>query len=413
MQLRTSNEHHELQAEELKASNEELQAMNEELRSAAEELETSKEELQSINEELRTVNQELKVKVEEVSLTSNNLQNLVNSTDIATIFLNRSFRVQLFSPSARELFNLIPTDYGRPLSDITHRLEYPDLMKDAETVLDKLNTIEREVRTTDGRIFTMRVLPYRTAEDRIDGVVVTFFNVTERKRAEEAVEVELKDTSLLHELSARLTNENSLVLYEDILTTAIELMHADAGTVQIFDPVQEKLLLLATQGFEETMTSHFAQVEASSNTSCGIALTTGERTFVNFDDAETDDPEGSRQKHLEAGYISAQSTPLIARSGKPIGMLSTHWRKRYRPIERELRFLDLLARQVADLIEQRQADEVLRQKMEELMDLNRTMIGRELRMIDLKKEVNELCARLGEAERYPLEFEQGKSELQP
>lgn len=110
-QLRSSSEQHELQQEELKASNEELQAMNEELRSAAEELETSKEELQSINEELRTVNQELKVKIEETSLTSNNLQNLINSTDIGTIFLDRSFRVALFTPAARNIFNLIPADY--------------------------------------------------------------------------------------------------------------------------------------------------------------------------------------------------------------------------------------------------------------------------------------------------------------
>src|SRR4029079_12593429 len=122
-QLRSSNEQHEFQQEELKASNEELQAMNEELRSAAEELETSKEELQSINEELRTVNQELKVKVEETTLASNNLQNLINSTELGTIFLDRSFRVAFFTPAARGLFNLIPNDIGRPLSDITNKLE--------------------------------------------------------------------------------------------------------------------------------------------------------------------------------------------------------------------------------------------------------------------------------------------------
>ena len=184
-QLRASIEQHEFHAEELKASNEELQAMNEELRSAAEELETSKEELQSINEELRTVNQELKVKIEETSLTSNNLQNLINSASIGTIFLDRSFRIALFTPAAREIFNLIPADYGRPLSDITHRLEYHLLLNDAETVLEKLHTIEREVSTTDGRSFMMRVLPYRTAEDHINGVVITFFDITTRKKTEQ------------------------------------------------------------------------------------------------------------------------------------------------------------------------------------------------------------------------------------
>jgi two-component system CheB/CheR fusion protein len=186
-QLRSSNEQHEFQAEELKASNEELQAMNEELRSAAEELETSKEELQSMNEELRTVNQELKVKIEETSLTSNNLQNLINSANIGTIFLDRSFRIAMFTPAVRDIFNLIPADHGRPLSDITHRLQYHDLLQDAENVLEKLSVIEREVNTSDSRIYIMRVLPYRTAEDRINGVVITFIDITSRKLAEEAL----------------------------------------------------------------------------------------------------------------------------------------------------------------------------------------------------------------------------------
>ncbi|MGF6849648.1 PAS domain S-box-containing protein [Chitinophaga sp. W3I9] len=186
-QLRASNEQHEFNAEELKASNEELQAMNEELRSAAEELETSKEELQSINEELRTVNQELKVKIEETSLAGNNLQNLINSASIGTIFLDRGFRVALFTPAAREIFNLIPADLGRPLSDITHHLEYHHLLNDAELVLEKLYVIEREVKATSGKVFIMRVLPYRTAEDHINGVVVTFIDITSRKFAEQGL----------------------------------------------------------------------------------------------------------------------------------------------------------------------------------------------------------------------------------
>ena len=192
-QLRSSSEQHEFQAEELKASNEELQAMNEELRSAAEELETSKEELQSINEELRTVNQELKVKVEEVSLTSNNLQNLINSTDIGTIFLDRSFRVALFTPAARNMFNLIPADYGRPLSDITNNIEYTNLLHDAETVLDKLSTLEQEVSTTEGKVFLMRISPYRTTEDRINGVVITFVDITTRKETEQQLQQNLDE----------------------------------------------------------------------------------------------------------------------------------------------------------------------------------------------------------------------------
>jgi PAS domain S-box-containing protein len=186
-QLRNSIEQHEYQAEELKASNEELQAMNEELRSAAEELETSKEELQSINEELRTVNQELKVKIDETSVTSNNLQNLINSANVGTIFLDRSFAIRLFTPAILDIFNLKSGDYGRPITDITNKLHYDGLLHDAETVLEKLTIVEREVTTTDNRFFMMRLLPYRTSEDRINGVVITFFDITGRRQSEEAL----------------------------------------------------------------------------------------------------------------------------------------------------------------------------------------------------------------------------------
>jgi PAS domain S-box-containing protein len=186
-QLRVSNEHHELQREELKASNEELQAMNEEIRSAAEELETSKEELQSINEELTTVNQELKIKIEELGHTNDDLRNLMNSTRIGTLFLNRDLRIKLFTPQAREIFNVIPADIGRGLSDITSRLDDDRLIADAQTVLEMLQPLERAVRTKDGLAFLMQILPYRTNDDRIDGVVLTFMDITERERAEHAM----------------------------------------------------------------------------------------------------------------------------------------------------------------------------------------------------------------------------------
>jgi two-component system CheB/CheR fusion protein len=362
VEIRTTTEQYELQSEELKASNEELQALNEELRSAAEELETSREELQSINEELITVNQELKVKIEEVSQTSNNLHNLINSTNIATIFLDRRLRIHLFSPAARGIFNLLSSDIGRPLSDITHKLQYAELLEDAGNVIEKLDTVERQVRTTEGRNFLMRLSPYRTSDDRIQGVVATFTDMTERQRAEEAVAADLKATTLLRELSARLVPEGDIqMLYQEIMAAAIALMRADGGTVQVLDHETGELVILASQGFEQNMKDRFHRVDATSNTPCGIALARNERILLDLNVAEHDDPDGSMRMHVQAGYYSAQSTPLVARYGKPIGMVSTYWRKQHRPGDRELRFLDLLARQAADLIEQRQTDEVLRE----------------------------------------------------
>ncbi|MBE7169141.1 MAG: PAS domain-containing protein [Williamsia sp.] len=129
----------------------------------------------------------MKAEVEEASTTSNNLQNLVNSTAIATVFLDKSFHVVLFTPTASELFNLITTDYGRPFSDITSQLKEEDVLKDAELVLQHLNPVERDVQTLDGRTFTMRVTSYCTTDHRINGVVFTFLNITEHWKAEAAL----------------------------------------------------------------------------------------------------------------------------------------------------------------------------------------------------------------------------------
>ena len=170
--------------EDLKASNEELQAINEELRSASEELETSKEELQSTNEELLTVNVELKSTVEETSQVNDDLQNLMRASEIATVFVDPQMRIKRFTPMATSLFNLIDGDVGRSLLDITHKLEYPDLAADAEATFASLRMVEREVSSSDGRWFLARMLPYRTGEDRIDGAVLSFVDISSRRVAE-------------------------------------------------------------------------------------------------------------------------------------------------------------------------------------------------------------------------------------
>jgi two-component system CheB/CheR fusion protein len=181
--LRETVEQHEASTEELKASNEELQAMNEELRSATEELETSREELQSINEELTTVNHELKGKVDELAHANSDMQNLMDATAIATVFLDRQLCITRYTPLAVSLFNLIVSDLGRPLADLATRLDYPQLSDDAKRVLEKLVPIEREVGLPDGKWFLSRLLPYRTMDDHIAGVVASFIDITPQKQA--------------------------------------------------------------------------------------------------------------------------------------------------------------------------------------------------------------------------------------
>ncbi|MCG5072707.1 CheR family methyltransferase [Paraburkholderia tagetis] len=184
-QLQSTIEQSETSTEELKASNEELQAINEELRSATEELETSKEELQSINEELSTVNAELKSKVEETGKINDDLQNLIAANDIGTIFVDRDLRIKRYTPRATDVFSIIASDIGRSLLDITHRLEYDKLADDAAEAFDSLRLIERELRSTDGHWYLARFVPYRTTEDRIDGAVLSFIDITGRRHAED------------------------------------------------------------------------------------------------------------------------------------------------------------------------------------------------------------------------------------
>jgi len=189
LQLRAALEQADVQAEQHRAALEEQQGMFEELRSSAEELETSREELQSLNEELRTVNQELRIKVDEQMRVNDDMHNLVNATEIGTIFLDRGLRLKFFTPSVRSLFNFIPGDLGRPFSDINTVLAAGagDLQQDVERVMTTLARVEREIPTRDGRWALMRAYPYRTADDRIDGVVLTFVDVTDRKRAADLI----------------------------------------------------------------------------------------------------------------------------------------------------------------------------------------------------------------------------------
>ena len=148
--LQSTIEELESSNEEMKASNEEIMSMNEELQSTNEELETSKEELQSLNEELNTVNNQLHDKVEELEATNNDMANLLNCTDVATVFLDASFRIKRFTPAATKLFNLIASDVGRSLGDITARFSDPELLSDSQQVLQQLTTREKEVSTGEG-----------------------------------------------------------------------------------------------------------------------------------------------------------------------------------------------------------------------------------------------------------------------
>jgi two-component system CheB/CheR fusion protein len=238
--LQTVTEELESSNEELKSGNEELSSINEELQSSNEELETSKEELQSINEELQTVNGELSSRVEELSRANNDMANLLASTQIATVFLDHGLVVKGFTPAAKDIFRLVESDTGRPILHIRSLVDMDTLQDDAERVLRTLSTIERQVsnRLNDTR-YVMRMLPYRTAENMISGVVMTFTDVTRVTAAEARID-ELTQT-----LRARVRDLETLL---DLLPVGVMILGGEGSGEVVINQYGARLIGAPDQG---------------------------------------------------------------------------------------------------------------------------------------------------------------------
>ncbi|HZW40087.1 MAG TPA: chemotaxis protein CheB [Ignavibacteriaceae bacterium] len=212
-ELQLSLEEKQTSQEELNSANEELQSSNEELQSSNEELTTSKEEMQSLNEELQTVNAELQIKVDDYMNVNNDLKNLFESTNIATLFLDKNLNIRRFTKHTTNILKLIYTDVGRPFTDIVSNLDYPDIAEDAREVLRSLVFIEKDIKTFDDKWYIVRIMPYRTTDDIIDGLVITFNDITKSKILEfKLKEVNRQLNSINKELNS--TNEE-LVKSED------------------------------------------------------------------------------------------------------------------------------------------------------------------------------------------------------
>jgi two-component system CheB/CheR fusion protein len=203
-QLESTTVAHDQTVAELQTVNEELRSINEEQKAAGEELVTSREEIQSINEELTTINQEYQSTIDELKRTNADLQNLIESTEIGTIFLDRAMRIRRFTPAVSSFFNFVAADQGRSLADITHRLNYPQLVPDVRSVLTSLERIEREVDSDAGESYIVRINPYRSPDGGHDGVVLTFFDNT----AQHLVEEQLREAKIVAE-SANLAKASS------------------------------------------------------------------------------------------------------------------------------------------------------------------------------------------------------------
>jgi two-component system CheB/CheR fusion protein len=225
--LQTTNEELETANEELRSSNEEMQSVNEELQSTNEELETSKEELHSVNEELSTVNAELQTKVADLTRANNDMNNLLAGTGIGTIFVDHHLCIQRFTPSVTQVINLILTDVGRPVGHIVSNLTgYDRLVEDVQEVLDTLVLKEVEVKTRTGAWYSLRIRPYRTLENVIEGAVITFFDITEIKRAQAA----LRENDAARRLAVVVRDAHDAILVQDL-----------TGSIMAWNPKAERM----------------------------------------------------------------------------------------------------------------------------------------------------------------------------
>jgi PAS domain S-box-containing protein len=273
-----------------------------------------------------------------------------------------------------------PDGTPRPLEDA------PPLRALRGEIIREEEQLVRTPRTGELRHRQVNAAPVRNAAGEIIGSVAVVRDITERKRFEQTLEADLRDTSLLRDLALRVvTEDDPKSVFEEILDAAIAMVSAQAGTIQLLDALRGELTLAVTRGFPEAMTQRFARVDAYSTSSCGVALASGRRAYIRFDLPATQDPDGDLRVHLDVGLKSALSTPLISRSGRVLGMFTTHWNTVRQLGERELRFVDLLARQAADLIERMQNDQALRQREQALRESDRrkdefiAMLAHELR----------------------------------
>jgi two-component system CheB/CheR fusion protein len=236
--LQTTTEERQLSQEELKSTNEELQSTNEELQSTNEELSSSKEEMQSLNEELMTVNAELQGKIDELTQAYSDMKNMLNRTEVATVFLDNDLNIRKYTPLANEIFKVIQSDVGRPISHIVTNLKYDDIVTDVRKVLDSLSYREVQVQTREGHWYIMRIMPYRTFNNAIDGVVINFIDITTMKEME--ISLQEKEASAQ---KARMLAEGIIATAREpllVLDTDFKVVNANKSFYETFRVTREE-----------------------------------------------------------------------------------------------------------------------------------------------------------------------------
>lgn len=297
-ELQSTREEMITSQEELKSTNEELQSTNEELQSTNEELTTSKEEMQSMNEELQTVNAELQRRVSDFVQANNDMKNLLNNTGIATLFLDKELNIRRFTDEVVKIFKIRTTDIGRPITELVTDLIYPELETHARQVIKNLMTIESIITTKDGRWFNLRIMPYRTIDDRIDGLVITFFNITLNKN----LEIELKEANKVIETKEKTLqkSENQYRSFFESAKEGILILNRDDGKIIDVNPFLIQLLGYSKEQFIEKAIweiGFFKDIIANKDK----FLELQEKEFIRYENLPLETAEG---KKINVEFIS-------------------------------------------------------------------------------------------------------------
>ncbi len=351
--LQSTIEELESANEELKASNEEVMSMNEELQSTNEELETSREELQSLNEELSTVNNQLHAKIEELESANNDLNNFLASTDIAMLFLDENLCIRRFTEATTRLLSVRDSDVGRKVSDLASRVDDPDLISDAQNVLAHLTPIEREVESRESQWFMRRVMPFRTASNRIEGVVVTLADISQIKDASNRAELRERQQALIAEIGrSALRGEDLDALYHRITRDLVATLSCTFSKILRLEPDRSGLRLVAGVGWQEGLVGE-AVVPAGYDSQGGYTLESSAPVVV---EGLSDESRFSGPSLLVEHGIESGVSVLVGPEDEPWGVLAVHSRERNVFTADDAHFVAAIANVLWEAIRQRSLD---------------------------------------------------------
>lgn len=363
-QLQITVEDYQTSNEELRASNEELQSMNEELQSTTEELETSKEELQSVNEELKTVNEELEGKIEKLHRSNNDLKNLMEATEIGTIFIDREYCVKRFTSSVSDIFNLIQSDVGRPLEHVTNNLLYDSILDDINQVLDKLNKVKKVVTDKNGRRFNMKISPYRTTEEKIEGVVITFVDITDLQNAQQKLKQRAVQQEALAKMGLFTLKDNDLLVIEDHITNYVcEVLDVDYCLLLKFDHKKERFVLTASS---DTF-NRGKELKVKEAKKWGAVRMLEHKKPLVIDDYN-EEKRFIKNPLLNDAEIQSGVTVAVKSAEKMIGVMEVYSKRQRNFTDTEVNFVQVTANLTGEAIERKKAADELKASNKQLED---------------------------------------------